>query len=402
MNTPSTSSPGRRGVVDSVPTTIRIGAAVCWRLLLIAVTVYVVGRLIGYLVVVTLPLAIAMLLSALFTPLVVRLVRWRWPRGLATVVALVVGLVAVGGVLTLVITTFIAGLPGLRTQVEQSVQQINDWLQHGPLHLSQAQLNQFLDNVVRTLKQNESQITSGALSTASTLGEVLTGALLTLFVLIFFLYDGERIWRFVIRVVPVGVRDNVDLAGRRGFASLVSYVKATVIVAVVDAVGIGIGLLILRIPLAVPLAALVFLGAFVPIVGAVVAGGVAVLVALVTNGFIPAVLVLAVVIAVMQLESHVLQPLLLGRAVRLHPLAVVLAIAAGVVVGGIPGALIAVPLLAVLNSGISSLLHENPPLPDPEQVDVVAPAAAEPPRQDNSQDDNSDEVENRDGDDKPG
>ena len=134
----------------------------CWRVLLIAVTVYAVGRLIGYLAVVTLPVAIAMLLSALFTPLVVRLVRWRWPRGLATVVALVVGLIVVGGVLTLVITTFSAGLPDLRAQVEQSVQQINDWLQHGPLHLSQAQLNQFLDNVVRTLKQNESQIQWGA------------------------------------------------------------------------------------------------------------------------------------------------------------------------------------------------------------------------------------------------
>jgi putative heme transporter len=381
---------------------------VCWRLLLIAVTVYAVGRLIGYLVVVTLPVAIAMLLSALFTPLVVRLVRWGWPRALAMVVAMVVGLVVVGGVLTLVITTFVAGLPDLRAQVEQSVQQINDWLQHGPLHLSQAQLNQFLDNVVRTLKQNESQITSGALSTAGTVSEVLTGALLTLFVLIFFLYDGKRIWLFVIRAVPADVRDKVDLAGRRGFASLVSYVRATVIVAVVDAVGIGIGLLILRIPLAVPLATLVFLGAFVPIIGAVVAGGVAVLVALVTNGFIAAILVLAVVIGVMQLESHVLQPLLLGRAVRLHPLAVVLAIAAGVVIGGIPGALIAVPLLAVLNAGIRSLLHDNPPLPDPEQVDVVTPAGGSPPRQDNGHDNSSDDShddssgKNREGDDEPG
>lgn len=337
-----------------------------------------IAWLIGYLAVVTLPVAIAMLLSALFTPLVARLARWGWPRGLATVVAMVVGLAVVGGVLTLVITTFTAGLPDLRSQVEQSVQQINDWLQRGPLHLSQAQLDQFLNNLVRTLRQNESSITSGALSTATTVGEVLTGALLTLFVLIFFLYDGDRIWRFVIRAVPVGVRDNVDLAGRRGFASLVNYVRATVIVAVVDAVGIGIGLFIVRIPLAVPLATLVFLGAFVPIIGAVVAGGVAVLVALVTNGFIAALIVLGIVIGVMQLESHVLQPLLLGRAVRLHPLAVVLAIAAGVVVGGIAGALIAVPLLAALNTGIRSLLHENPPPPEPEAVDVASKTGAEP------------------------
>ena len=220
---------------------------------------------------------------------------------------------------------------------------------------------------------------------------MLTGALLTLFVLIFFLYDGERIWRFVIRVVPADVRDNVDLAGRRGFASLVSYVRATVIVAVVDAVGIGVGLLIIGIPLAVPLATLVFLGAIIPIIGAVVAGSVSVLVALVTNGFIAALVVLAIIIGVMQLESHVLQPLLLGRAVRLHPIAVVLAIAAGVVVGGIAGALIAVPLLAVLNAGIRSLLHADPSPSDPEQVDVVAPAAAEPPRADESREGDDDE-----------
>jgi predicted PurR-regulated permease PerM len=147
-------------------------------------------------------------------------------------------------------------------------------------------------------------------------------------------------------------------------------------VAVVDAVGIGIGLWIMGVPLVIPLATLVFIGAFIPIIGAVIAGGVAVLIALVTNGVIGAVIVLAIVIGVMQLESHVLQPLLLGRAVKLHPLAVVLAITAGLVTAGIAGALLAVPLLAVLNAGVRSLLHESNP--DPAEVDVLNDQAAQP------------------------
>lgn len=190
-----------------------------------------------------------------------------------------------------------------------------------------------------------------------------------MFILIFFLYDGPGIWRFVTRGVPARVRDRVDVAGRRGYAALVSYVRATAAVALVDAVGIGIGLAIIGVPLVIPLSALVFLTAFVPIIGAVLAGVVAVLVAMVAKGFVAALFVLAVVIGVNQLESHVLQPFLLGRAVRLHPLAVVFAIAAGLITAGIAGALLAVPLLAVLNASIRSLLHEEHV--EAEHIDVL-------------------------------
>jgi predicted PurR-regulated permease PerM len=223
-------------------------------------------------------------------------------------------------------------------------------------------------------------VTSGALSTATTFGNLLSGMLLMLFTLIFFLHDGRQIWLFLVRLVPRDLRTMVDVAGSRGFASLVGYVRATALVAVVDALGIGLGLEILRIPLAVPLAALVFLGAFVPIVGAVASGSVAVLVALVAKGWIAALLVLAVVLAVMQLEGNVMQPLLLGRAVRLHPLAVVLAISAGVVLSGIVGALLAVPLVAVLNSAIRSLAAGEP---DAVEVGIVGPDDAEPPPEKN-------------------
>jgi predicted PurR-regulated permease PerM len=363
-------------VTGRVPRMLRVSAALSWRLIVILAAIAAIAWIVSRLAIVVIPVAIALLLSALMAPIVAWLHGKKMPRGLATTVVLVGGIVVVGGVLTFVITEFVNGLPALSGQVQRSIQQISGWLETGPLHLTQQQLRGFINTLVKSLGADQSAITSGALTTAVTVGEVLTAALLTLFTTIFFLHDGSKIWTFVIRIIPHDVRDRVDVAGRRGFASLVSYVRATAAVAVVDAIGIGIGLAIVRVPLAAPLAALVFLAAFIPIIGAVVAGAVAVLVALVANGFIPALIVLAIVIAVMQLEGHVLQPLLLGRAVRLHPLAVVLSIAVGVKVGGIAGGLLAVPILAVVNSGIKSLLHD-PAIP-PDDVDALERREAQP------------------------
>lgn len=366
-----------------VPKGLRVSAAFAWRFLVVIAALYVVVWLIGRLSVVIVPLSIALLLSALLAPAVAHLVRVRVPRGLATALVLVGGLAVLGGLLTFVIVQFTDGLPQLTQKLHASLTQIQNWLIND-VHLRQEQIQQAIDNAIGFLQNNQSAITSNALTTASTVGEFLTGFLLTLFITIFFLASGDRIWSFLMLCVPGTVRHRVDVAGRRGFASLVSYVRATAAVAVVDAVGIGIGLWIVRVPLVIPLATLVFLAAFVPIIGAVVAGAVAVLVALVTNGFVTALIVLGIVIAVMQLESHILQPLLLGRAVKLHPLAVVLSIAVGLVVDSIVGALLAVPLLAVLNAGIRSLIHERDPHPedidvlqDMEAVPETAPAEAE-------------------------
>ncbi|PRX47684.1 putative PurR-regulated permease PerM [Prauserella shujinwangii] len=363
-------------VTRSVPLGLRVSAALAWRFLVVVAALYVIGRMLGYLSMVAIPLAIALLLAALLAPAVHRLTGRRVPRGLATSLVLVGGLGVVGGLLTFVIIQFTNGLPALQQQLNESLSQIEDWLIYGPLHLRQTQIQDFINQAIGLIQENQASITSSALTTAGTVGEILTGFLLTLFILIFFLVGGEQIWTFLMRGVPGAVRSRVDTAGRRGFASLVSYVRATAAVAVVDAVGIGVGLWIVGVPLVIPLATLVFLGAFVPIIGAVVAGAVAVLVALVTNGFVTALVVLAIVVGVMQLESHVLQPLLLGRAVKLHPLAVILAITVGLVAAGIPGALLAVPLLAVLNAGIKSLVHERDP--DPKAVDVLAEESADP------------------------
>jgi putative heme transporter len=356
-------------VTGLVPTGLRVSAALAWRFIVIIAALYVMIWLVGYFSQLLVPVAIALLLAALMAPGVERLTKWGVPRGLSTVIVLIGGVAVVGGLLTFVIITFSNGLPDLQAQVSDSLKQIQKWLNDGPLHVSGEQLQDFVNNIIDSIQKNQAAITQGAITTATTIGEILTGLLLTIFVLIFFLYDGPGIWRFVTRAVPSRVRERVVVAGRRGFGALVSYVRATAAVALVDAVGIGIGLAIVGVPLVIPLSALVFLSAFVPIIGAVLAGTVAVLIALVANGLIAALIVLAVVIGVMQLESHVLQPWLLGRAVRLHPLAVVLAIAAGLIAAGIAGALLSVPLLAVLNAGIKSLLHDE--LVEPEDVDVL-------------------------------
>ncbi|MDU0288484.1 AI-2E family transporter [Saccharothrix longispora] len=388
---------GRNGFDDSrVPRLLRVSAALSWRFVAVVAALYVVFHVIGFLASIVIPVGIALLLAALLSPAVTQLNRSGVPRGVATGLVLVGGLALVGGVLTFVISEFSKGLPDLQKQVGASLDQIRVWLRDGPLHLSDVQFQQYVDDVVRTIQDNQADITSGALTTAATLGEILTGLILALFTLIFFLHDGDGIWRFMVRIVPRDVRDRADVAGRRGFSSLVSYVRATALVAVVDAVGVGIGLWIVDVPLIVPLSALVFLGAFIPIVGAVITGAVAVLVALVAVSPVAALVVLAILIGVMQLESHVLQPLLLGRAVKLHPLSVVLAIAAGLVVSGIAGALLAVPLLAVLNSGIRSLLSESDRDVEPREVDVLEP------QEGGAVDTAGDRVEDLGGDERPG
>lgn len=352
-----------------VPTGLRVSGALAWRFIVIIAALYVLIWLAGYFSHLMVPIAIALLLAALMAPGVERLVQWGVPRGISAFLVMIAGIAVVGGLLTFVIIQFIDGLPQLQQQVSDSLDQIRKWLNDGPLHIDQKQITDFVNNIIDTIQENQSAITQGAITTATTIGEILTGLLLTVFVLIFFLYDGAGIWKFVTRGVPERVRERVDVAGRRGFGALVSYVRATAAVALVDAVGIGIGLAIVGVPLVIPLSALVFLSAFVPIIGAVLAGTVAVLITLVANGFVAALIVLAIVIGVMQLESHVLQPWLLGRAVRLHPLAVVLAIAAGLIAAGIAGALLSVPLLAVLNAGIKSLVHDQ--AIEPEDVDVM-------------------------------
>ncbi|WP_327149140.1 AI-2E family transporter [Nocardia sp. NBC_01329] len=345
---------------DAVHPIVRQTAEWAWRLLVIFALIGVLAAAVRRLDTVVIPLSIAMLAAALLAPLVDWMQRRGVPRGVGVFVALLGSLGLVAGVVTFVVEQFVVGVPQLSDEFTNSIHKVQDWAINGPMHLSDEQIRNAGDATVRAIQSNQDTLTSGALTTATMIGHILTGTFLTLFILIFLLYSGDQIWHFITRVVPTAHRERVRTAGELGFGSLVGFVRATVVVAAVDAIGIGAGLALLGVPLALPLASLVFISAFIPIIGAFLAGFVAVFIALVTKGFVTALIVLGIIVAVMQLEGHVLQPLLLGRAVRIHPLAVVLAIAAGVVLGGIAGGLLAVPLVAVLNTAIRSLLATDP------------------------------------------
>ncbi|MBT8225803.1 MAG: AI-2E family transporter [Dactylosporangium sp.] len=343
-----------------VPRGLRVAVAWSWRVLVLVAAGAVLLWLIGRLRTVLIPLSIALLFSALLSPAVSFLHRRaRLSGSLATGLVLVAGLAAVAGTLTLVVTEFVNGFPNLSDNAADGVRQIQDWLRDGPAHLSNSQLDDALAAAQTWLAENRASLTDSAVSTAAATIEFVALTFLVLFTTFFFLRDGRKIWQFLLRLLPVAARTPLNGAGEAAWRTLVAYVRATVLVAFIDALGIGLTLLALKVEFAFPLAALVFLAAFVPIIGATVSGSVAVLVALVTRGPLIALLVLVAVIAIQQLEGHVLQPIIMGRAVAIHPLAVIVAIATGVMLAGIIGALVAVPIVAVLNTGIRHLARRR-------------------------------------------
>ncbi|MBP2454965.1 AI-2E family transporter [Mycolicibacterium lutetiense] len=355
---------------EAVTPFVRKVAAWSWRLLIILAAVVALLWLIKHLEVIVVPIALATMVAALLLPAVDLMDRRGAPRGAAVALVLLASFAVVGGILSFVISQFIEGAPQLVEQVTRSIDGLRNWLINGPLQLSKEQIDQAGNTAIEALQRNQEKLTTGALSTAGTLTELLTGALLVLFTLIFLLQGGRSIFAFVTKVFPTQVRERVQDAGRAGFHSLGGYMRATFLVALVDALGIGTGLAIMGIPLALPLASLVFMGAFIPLVGAVVAGFLAVVVALLAKGFVYALITLGLIIAVQQLEGHVLQPLVMGRAVSIHPLAVVLAIAGGGVLAGIVGALLAVPTVAFINSATRVLLAEDPDAEEVRQQDA--------------------------------
>jgi predicted PurR-regulated permease PerM len=365
--------PGDRGPDHpvEVPFALREAAAWAWRLIVVGFVVYVVTRGLGMFQVIVVPLLISLLFVALVRPVYEAMCRLpgrgRPPRSLAALLTILFSLLLITALISLISQQIATGFPELREDAEQGLDQLQDWLRTGPLHISGDQINTWIDEVRTSAKDNSDTLVSGALTVTSTAGHVLTGFFLVLFSSYFFLSGGDKIWAWLVRLFPRDARRKVDGAGVRGWATITSFVRATLIVAFVDGAGVAIGAAVLGVPLAIPLGILVFLGAFVPIVGALVSGGVAVLVAFVAVGPVKALLMLAVVIVVQQVEAHVLQPFLLGRAVAVHPLAVIIAIAAGVLLAGIVGALFAVPFVAVVNVVVSYLADsdgDEEPSPD--------------------------------------
>jgi putative heme transporter len=360
----------------TVPRGLQVAAAWSWRVILVVILLWGIVWLVRYLSEVFIAVAVAILLTALMLPVANALKQGRWglPRAAATAIT-VIGAVASIVAVLIVIGGQIAGQGAeLSTNVVNGFNKLSDWLnngpltewlRNGPLHVNAAWLDSstWITRITDFLKESGSTIATYAAEFGTQVGHFLAGLALALFALFYFIYDGRGIFTFLLKFFPRTSRDRVDQAALRGWRSLSSYVRATILVALFDSIGVLIVALILGVPVAPALAALVFIGAFIPIVGALVSGFVAVLVALVALGWVQALIMLGGVILVMQIEGHVLQPFLLGRAVKLHPLAVLISIAIGIIVGGIVGALLAVPLLAFTKSFALSLAGgAEPPL----------------------------------------
>lgn len=330
---------------------VQAAAAWSWRFLAIAAAIAVAFSLVAYLKVVIIPVAVALLLTVLLQPVSSFLRRRaRFSPMLAAATSVVLLVAAIALLVVVAGRSIVSGISDLSDKAVEGFQQAVTWLAEGPLHIDNESLNEYLDSGVDALQENSSALLSGALSVTTTVGQVLAGSIIALFCTLFFLKDGRVIWGWLVGLLPRGSRERTHQAGRRGFVTLASYARTQILVAFIDSIGIGIGAAIIGVPLALPLGVLVFVGSFIPFVGAIVTGAMAVLVALVALGPVQALIMLAVVLLVQQIEGNVLQPWLMGHAVSLHPVAVLLVVTAGTLTAGIVGALFAVPIAAVLNT----------------------------------------------------
>ncbi|MFF1420090.1 AI-2E family transporter [Streptomyces sp. NPDC058280] len=341
--------------VAAIPWGIRVAGEVAWRLLVLAGMLYVLMRVISAVQLVVLAFVAALLITALLQPTVARLKGRGVPRALATALTAIAGFVLMGLVGWFVVWQVMENIDDLSNRVRDGIDELKRWLLNSPFHVTEDQINDIAKSLSDAVGTNTEEITSAGLQGVTVMVELLTGMFLAMFSTLFLLYDGRKIWHWTLKLVPAQAREGVAGAGPRAWRTLTAYVRGTVLVALIDAIFIGLGLYFLDVPLAVPLAVFIFLGAFIPLVGAVISGALAVVVALVTQDVFTALIVLLVVLAVQQIEGHVLQPFILGRAVRVHPLAVVLSVAAGGLVAGIGGAVVAVPLVAVTNTVVGYL-----------------------------------------------
>ncbi|MFJ8162446.1 AI-2E family transporter [Streptomyces sp. NPDC096136] len=340
---------------QAVPWGIRVVAEVGWRFVVIAAALWILMRVIGSVRLVALAFVAALLVTALLEPTVARLERGGLSRGLATAVTAIFGFVILGLAGWFVVWQVLDNLGNLSDRLQEGIEKLKHGLLNSPFHVTEEQINDLAGRLSHAIGTGADSIASTGLHGVTLLVELITGVLLTVFCTLFLLYDGRRIWGWTLRLVPVAARPAVAGAGPPAWHTLTAYVRGTMIVAMIDAVFIGVGIYFLGVPLAVPIAVVIFLASFVPLVGAVASGALAVIVAMVTQGLFTAVMTLMVVLIVQQIEGHVLQPFILGRAVRVHPLAVVLAVATGGLVAGIGGAVVAVPLVAVTNTVVGHL-----------------------------------------------
>lgn len=350
---------------STVPALLRHAAAWSWRLLLVAAVAYLTFKVADALRLFVIPLIAAMLLSALLQPLTALLRRHGLSALAATWCTLLATIAVLAGLGTLVTNRVQADYPRLAAEVRSTVREVKAYLAGPPFRLSGHRLNQLSSKLLTYLSQHKSVVAGTVLTGGRYFIEVLTGLILTFFITFFLLKDGHKIWSWLISGLRPVARSRAHRAGDAAWQALVSYVRGTTVVAAIHALFIGLALWLIGVPLLVPLVILVFIAAYVPLIGILVVGALAILVTLATKGWVGAVILLAVFLAENQVESHLLQPLVVGRIVRLHPLAIIVVLAVGGIVAGIPGAIVAVPTAAVVSYAWPYLKGEPDPTAGP-------------------------------------
>ncbi|MDQ3053035.1 MAG: AI-2E family transporter [Actinomycetota bacterium] len=367
-------APSRRS--GRVRTALSAVAGIAWRLLVVVVAVWLVGYLLGMVWFVVLPVVLAMFVTTLLWPAARFLRAHKWPPALASIVVVVAFLALVFGVGAVIVVPVAAQAEDVTDGVTGGIASVQEWLAGPPLNLGDDQVGAALDEGLARLQESAGDIVGIVLGGISTLGNALITLVLVLTLVFFYLKDGPRFLPWIGRQSGTRAAPHVAELGKRYYASLARFMHTQVIVGLIDAVFIGVGLLLVGVPLVLPLAVLTFVGAFIPIIGAFVAGGVAVLVALVSEGFVAALIVLAIIIVVQQLEGNVFAPILQGRSLQLHAAVVILAVIAGGNLAGITGAFLAVPIAALI--AITWRYARERLDQDPEDTADTSPAADGP------------------------
>lgn len=347
---------------DGVTWPVRVAAAWSWRLLIIGTVLYVLAMIFSRIELVAFSFILALFFTAVLHPIEVQLRRIPGARSVSAALALLIGislLVGIGYFVTWQIGTHSTQLGD---QVSSLVTKVRDWLHTGPLHLKSADLDKITASITATIKSHQGQLISGAIATVRTVAETLGAILLILLSTFFLLRDGESIWKWAVRLFPRAAHERLDVAGRAGWRTFGGYMRGQVLIALFHGISVTIVLLVLRVPLAAALGVLIFLGSFVPLIGLTVTGALCVAVALLEHGVTAAVVVAIAIVVLVQLEAHLLQPLIMSRSVEVHPLAIALSVITGTILAGIVGALLAVPFVAFLNSTVNAL-HDSPALP---------------------------------------
>lgn len=348
---------------DLVPRPLAVAAAWSWRVVIVAFAVAALAIALFQLRIVTVPFFVAIVLTTIFVPPVRFLERRGFRPALAVLTVLISAVIIIVGTVYLLSTPVANQLSDLGPQVRKGVEDVNNWLKTGPLNLTDAQIGQYYDQAMASAKSNSSALGSGLASGAAIAVEVITSIFATIILTIYLTKDGEKLFAWWVTLLPERHRNKADRVGKRAWHALSGYLRGVAFTGMVDAVLIGIVLAVVGVPLILPLVLLTFFGAFLPVVGAFLAGLVAVLIAMVNGGATDALIVLLGVLAVQQIEGHVLQPVVMSRAVSVHPIVILMALLTGGLLAGIIGAFLAVPLVAVASSVLRELYGSESPIP---------------------------------------